>query len=619
MFARLSSLALCLALVSVSCQNQKSTPLIDLDPSSGNVLVDPTVEFDGIPEYIDDTNLVFKVKAKNEVASSFVYSLLHGQDLSCDNAGDWKAGSFNTHIREEDTHAHGDRLLCIKGVDADGRLASVYVSNSLKKNAPQPATANVDVAFSIAGGMMSVSKPATSSATGFKWCVINTDAGVECPMPNNDEDSKYADSDVCIFTDGESLPQDNIDLGIGGLGGNDEFFACVVGIGSGKQSLVMSDVFTNGNQQPVTGGEPDPAEQGVGQQPSYPANDGKLVSTSPETHNIGYYVIGKIRCNTMPFFKNSGTEEITVKFDYLNDSGIQKERRTEMFSEMVYQVYPTANHIQVREALYDSYCRRGELGAGKIIRSGDTFKLPAGHQVITVLKQKDPTSMNQRVKYFNDKGYACIEMRLTDLNNNTELNKYRCARRTELELYMGMSNKLTRDSNGEYNVELSRHEEKGNRHLRLTVVNATIEKAIAAGYPREYTENLYKNDMRWKLVGDPDQNVPAWLYYFGANFSKKIDGVVEQITDENQFQFGLRKKQIRAGAAQMPAAGTTYRLLILSNSLSDKPCQRSRAPSGGYEYVANQNNAQGEDRKTKRESFWFCPREDVLNITIVDP
>ena len=619
MFARLSSLVLCLALVSVSCHNPKPTPLLDLDYSSGNVLADPTVEFVDMPAYIDNEKLVFKVRAKNELASSFVHLFLHGQDVSCDDAGTWQAGSFNTHITIEDTHDHGDRLLCIKGMDADGRMASVYVSAPLKKEAPQPATANVDVMFSITGSIMSVSKPDTSSATGFKWCVI--DASEDCPTPEEEGEEKgqYNDGGNCNFADGVSLPQD-VNLGIGGEAADREFLACVVGIGGDKHSLIVSDeAFTNGNQQPVTGGQPDPAAQGGGQQPSYPANDGKLESSY--NMSFGYYVVGKHVCSTMPFFKNSGTEEITVKFNYRNDSGIQKERREQIFSEIVYQVYPIADHIQVREALIDSYCRRGELGAGKIIRNGDTFKLPAGHQVITVLKQKDPTHVHHDARYFNGKGHACIEMRLTDLNNDTEINKYRCASRTELELYKGATNKLTRDSNGEYNVELSRHKEDGNRHLRLTVVNATIEKAVAAGlYEREYAEKLYKDVLVWRLIGDPDQNVPAWLYYFGANFSKKNEeGVEEELTDSNQFQFGRRVKKIDAGKAQMPAAGTKYRLLILSNSLSDKPCQRSLSSSGYYEYVVKQNNAQGETRKTKRNSFWFCPREDVLNITIVDP
>ena len=610
MYVRLSGLALCLALLSIGCQSERRVPpnnlgqLIDGDPYSGDVVAEPLVTFTDLPEYNDD-QLTFKVEAKNEAASSFVYAFMHGENLSCNNSAlTWEHGNFDAIIEITDSNASGKRLICIRGVDAEGKMSEVVVPSPFKKPDQYEAEANVDITFSITNGIMSVSKPASSTATGFKWCVI--DAEEECPMPNDSD--QYEDAGNCTFTAGTSLPQNNIDLGIG-VG---TFIACVVGIGGDKHApLLDSDPFKKDGQQQVTTTQPDPPQPTAA---SYPQNNGKLVASTP--NRIGYYVMGKSQCSGYPYFKNDGTEEITVKFNYLRDSGRNQERRETMFSDIVYQVYPIASHTQVKQALGNSYCRHGEPGAGKVLNDGDTFTIPAGHRVITIFKAKDPTSMHHAAKYFTTWGYACIQMRLTDLNNSTDIDKYRCVRRSELELYKG-SNKLEK-TNGEYNVELSRNPNKGNRHLRFNVVNATIEKAIAAGRSREDVERLYNNDLTWKLVGYTGENVPNWLYYLNENFTKtKDDGRKEKITGENQFQIGLRMSKIKANGngITLPNAGAKYRFLLLSNSLSDSPCQESPPVT----YITKQDSGQGENRREQVERFWFCPRADVLNITIIDP
>ena len=605
MYLRLSRLVLCLFILNIGCHSNRTPPNIPddpTDPTSGNVVVEPLVVFADIPEYNGD-QLTFKVEAKNDATSSFVYSFQHGQGLSCDNsAATWISGNFGNNITIDDKNDYGARLICIRGVDAKGKMSTISVPSPFKKEAPQDATTSIDVAIAIANDMMSVSKAEGSAATGFKWCVVDEQDG--CPTPDENAQNQYSDSGSCTFTDGTSLPQGNIDLNIGDKAAGSKLKACVVGIGGDRQVLIELD-FTKNGQSVDTNTDTNT------EQPDYPANNGQLVALS--TGTTGYYIMGRNLCSTMPFFKNTGTDPITVKFSYRNDSGLNRERREQMFSDLIYQVYAPADHIQVREALLKSYCRRGELGDdGKVLNAGDTFTLPAGQQVITIFKAKDPTSMNHDAKYFNARGYACIQMRLIDLNNDKSIDRYRCARRSELALYIGNKNKkLERGTSGEYVVEISLS--KGSKHRKFNVVNATMEKAITDGVSREAAEEWYSGDLIWKIAGYTDENVPNWFYYVGENFSKMEDGKKKVITAENQFQIGIRGSVIADGRAAMPAAGDSYRLLLLSNSLSDSPCQEDPPVT----YITKHVNARGENRKDKEVGFWFCPRADVLNIKIV--
>ena len=617
MFVRIC-LVLCLSLLlNAACQSEHSNLMDDdIDLASGDVVAEPDVAFTDEPAYdaVDGSKLTFKIEAANEAAVKFVYAFMHGSNLNCKNASDWESGNFNISIELTDSHDYGERLVCIRGVDTQGKMSAKVIPFAFKKEEPDIGNSSVEVlpTISINGTqtMMTVAKAQNSVANKFKWCVQS--ASIDCPQP---EQNQYNDTQDCTFTDGQLDTDIDISAAVDNAGDGD-LIACVVGSDGTNHKLAKTDTFAKGTA-PAPKPKPQPSPEELSSQP----NKGILMASSK---SIGHHTMGRSYCHSFPQFKNTGTDTIKVEFTYDNDQGLNLERRQNMFSDMIYQVYPLANHTQVSEQLFNSYCRNGQLDADKIINSGDTLDLPPGHQVMTVFKAKDPTSTNHDVKYFNKNGYACIQMKLRDLNNKKEIIKYRCLRRAELSLYSRSYDKdkneqLTKieketsgEHQGEYVVELSLSE---NRHPKFTVVNAIVAEAVAARSTetsKDYVRKHYPHDLRWYLVGYKGEPVPAWLYFFGENFSRTKDGVKEVLSAEDQFQVGIRKSKIDAGHVASPKAGDSYRLMLLSNSLSDETCKE--VP---INYVTKHISATGETRKDKNKKLDFCPRADVLNIKII--
>ncbi|MDE3269578.1 MAG: hypothetical protein OYH77_04775 [Pseudomonadota bacterium] len=586
--------------------------LPEIDINSADVQQDALVEFVDDPMYNPDAEQwSFKVAAANDAAVSFMYKFLFGQNKSCDDAAQEKSGKFDTVITISDSEDPGARLLCIRGVNSDGEVATAWLQpQSIAKDAPQGAFSPVDVIPQIANGVMSVDPAANSVATNFKWCVI--DGNQSCPT--KDSNGEFSSTDECTFNDGGSLPQQGIDLGVADRDGNDngEFIACVVGTDGTNYRLQPTPKFTK--QQTVT--VPQPLTTNTA---GYKANGGKLVAAS--SSSTWYAVLGRHSCSSSLYFDNTGTDEITVEFSYLNDAPglINRERRQVMFSDIVYQIYDPATHDHnaVRQAL-GSYCRNNDKGNGEFIHHGKSFQLPAGHRVITVFKAKDPTATNYDPKYFNPKGYACVEMRLMDLNNKQVIDKYRCLRRAELALYRSkkiadqhvISNELERGADGEYHVEFKYGKSE---HRKYWVVNA-IGLDIVKDQP--YVKK--NSDLDWEVVGDQDRNVPNWLYIVRKNFSQKqSDGTLKPITNADQFQFGVRWNRIdKNKEVPYPSVGSTYKLRIISNSLTDKACQQT--PVGPFITKQDATPKEGKRYDMKpTKSYWYCPRVDVLNIKIV--